>query len=139
MILIQEKKNLKYKIPIEFMNNLDSKKKIMLDYSRELNNKRKINLKQRDINNNTKNKLKHNYINLNQTINEINDFNYDGDNSCSEDSFENMCMKTARNKWRNKKEEPMKQEKININIEETPKRMWKIKVISPTIIVIITI
>lgn len=47
-----EKKNLKYKIPIEFMNNLDSKKKIMLDYSRELNNKRKINLKQRDINNN---------------------------------------------------------------------------------------
>ena len=47
-----EKKNLKYKIPIEFMNNLDSKKKIILDYSRELNNKRKINLRQRDINNN---------------------------------------------------------------------------------------
>ena len=79
-------------------------------------------------NNKTKNKLKHNYINLNQTINEINDFNYDGDNSCSEDSFENMCMKTARNKWRNKKEEPMKQEKININIEETPKREIKEKI-----------
>ena len=41
-----EKKNLKYKIPLDFMNNLGNKKKI------ELNNNRKLNLKQRNINNN---------------------------------------------------------------------------------------
>ena len=47
-----EKKNLKYKIPIELMNNLNYKKKIMLGQSKELNNKRKLNIKKRDINNN---------------------------------------------------------------------------------------
>jgi hypothetical protein len=47
-----KKKNLKYKIPIELMNNLNYKKKIMLGQSKELNNKRKLNIKKRDINNN---------------------------------------------------------------------------------------
>ena len=41
-----EKKNLKYKIPLDFMNNLGNKKKI------EINNNRKLNIKQRTINNN---------------------------------------------------------------------------------------
>ena len=41
-----EKKNLKYKIPLDFMNNLGNKNKI------EINNNRKLNIKQRNINNN---------------------------------------------------------------------------------------
>ena len=41
-----EKKNLKFKIPLDFMNNLGNKNKI------EINNNRKLNIKQRNINNN---------------------------------------------------------------------------------------
>ena len=46
-----EKKNLKYKIPIEFMNNLNNKKNNIQNNSKELN-RRKINIKKRNINNN---------------------------------------------------------------------------------------
>jgi len=43
-----EKKNLKYKIPINLINNIGGKKKLALDLQKE----RKLNIKQRDINNN---------------------------------------------------------------------------------------
>ena len=43
-----EKKNLKYKIPINLINNFGNKKKFALDLQKD----RKLNIKQRDINNN---------------------------------------------------------------------------------------
>ena len=43
-----EKKNLKYKIPINLINNIGNKKKLALNLQKD----RKLNIKQRDINNN---------------------------------------------------------------------------------------
>ena len=60
-----EKKNIKYKIPIELMNNFGNKKKIEPNYNylAETNNSmnRKLNLRQRNIDNNNT------YLNINNT------------------------------------------------------------------------
>ena len=62
------------------------------------------------------NKVIQSNLNLNQTLNQINTI--EEDDSYSNDSFENFCMRTARNKWRNNKQ-------INSKKEETSKEIKK--------------
>ena len=62
------------------------------------------------------NKVIQSNLNLNQTLNQINTIEEDDSNS--NDSFENFCMRTARNKWRNNKQ-------INSKKEETSKEIKK--------------
>ena len=67
------------------------------------------------------NKIFQSNLNINQTLNQISTI--EDDNSNSNDLFQNLCMRTARNKWRNnkqnnfKKDETKKEEEIkNIKI-----------------------
>ena len=68
-----EKKNLKYKIPLDLMNNIN-KKKLEYNYDGETNNNniRKLNIKQRNINNRSlsNNKIKH----INNDVNDSKSF-----------------------------------------------------------------
>ena len=54
------------------------------------------------------NKVVQTNFNLNQTLNESN--NSEDEDSFLNDSFENMCMRTARNKWRNNNKKNIKKE-----------------------------
>ena len=60
------------------------------------------------------NKVIQSNLNLNQTLNPINTI--EDDDSSLNDSFENLCMRTARNKWRNNNQ-------INSKKEETEKEI----------------
>ena len=60
------------------------------------------------------NKVIQSNLNLNQTLNPINTI--EDDDSSLNDSFENLCMRTARNKWRNNNQ-------INYKKEETEKEI----------------
>ena len=79
-----EKKNLKYKIPIELMNNFTNKNKLEMDFNGESNNNRKLNIKRKNMTNNRsfsnikKNQNIIKYQNQNQNQNQNN-----GDNSKS--------------------------------------------------------
>ena len=64
------------------------------------------------------NKVIESNLNLNQTLNQINTI--EDDDSSLNDSFENLCMRTARNKWRNNNQ-------INYKKEETEKEIKKEK------------
>ena len=64
------------------------------------------------------NKVIQSNLNLNQTLNQINTI--EDDDSSLNDSFENLCMRTARNKWRNNNQ-------INYKKEETEKEIKKEK------------
>ena len=76
-----EKKNLKYKIPIELMNNFTNKNKLEMDFNGESNNNRKLNIKRKNMTNNRsfsnikKNKNIIKYQNQNQNQNQNNDDN----------------------------------------------------------------
>ena len=62
------------------------------------------------------NKVIQSNLNLNQTLNQINTI--EDDDSSLNDSFENLCMRTARNKWRNNNQINYKKEETETEIKK---------------------
>ena len=61
------------------------------------------------------NKIFQSNLNINQTLNQISTI--EDDNSNSNDLFQNLCMRTARNKWRNNKQNNYKKDETK-KVEE---------------------
>ena len=66
------------------------------------------------------NKVIQSNLNLNQTLNQINTI--EDDDSSLNDSFENLCMRTARNKWRNNNQINYKKEETETEIKKKKRK-----------------
>ena len=99
------------------------KKRFIDDF--KINNNKQENKYKSKINKN----IQINYnLNLNQTINEIKYIDKDEEDELNdEDSFENFCMHTARNKWR-KSIKFEKKEEAKKNLEYSKKKIETIKI-----------